>query len=134
AAPQAPGTPVTFTGTAVGCGSPLYEFWILGPGSSTWTVAQAYSSSPTFNWNTTGKPGGTYRFSVWARDASSAGTCNSLGCNDAFVPGFAYALNSPGTAVTALVAPASPQVHGTTIPTNGAAACRPNPLHAFRIL
>ena len=134
AAPQAPGTPVTFTGTAVGCGSPLYEFWILGPGSSTWTVAQAYSSSPTFNWNTTGKPGGTYRFSVWARDASSAGTCNSLGCNDAFVPGFAYALDSPCTAVTASVAPASPQVHGTTITITGNASGCPNALYEFWIL
>jgi hypothetical protein len=29
---------------------------------------------------------GTYRFSVWVRDASSAGiSCNSLGCNDTFV-------------------------------------------------
>ncbi|TMC94428.1 MAG: hypothetical protein E6J05_17185 [Chloroflexi bacterium] len=66
--------------------------WILAPGSSTWTIAQAYSTSATFNWNTTGKAAGTYRFSVWARDATSSGSCNSLGCNDSFVPGTAYVL------------------------------------------
>src|SRR5713226_8919629 len=87
--PSMPGATVTFTGTtSAACPKPLYQFWMVAPGSSTWTVAQAYSTSATFNWNTTGLTGGAYRFSVWVRDASSIGTsCNSLGCNDAFVPG-----------------------------------------------
>jgi len=47
---------------------------------------QAYSTSATFNWNTTALAAGTYRFSVWVRDATSSGiSCNSLGCNDNFV-------------------------------------------------
>jgi hypothetical protein len=55
-------------------------------------LAQAYSPSATFNWTTTGLPAGTYRFSVWVRDASSAGaTSTSLGTFDAFV-GASYTL------------------------------------------
>src|SRR5207245_458160 len=115
--PQAQGTSITFTGSASGCPNPLYQFWILTPGSNTWTIAKAYSTTTTFNWNTTGKAAGTYRFSVWARDSGSAGTsCNSLGCNDAFVPGFGYTLTStPCTGLTASATPASPQPSGTTV-------------------
>jgi hypothetical protein len=55
-------------------------------------IAQAYSASATFNWNTAGLPAGTYRFSVWVRDASSPGaTSTSLGTFDAFV-GASYVL------------------------------------------
>jgi len=80
------------TAVAAGCTSPLYQFWILAPGSSSWTIAQAYSSSATLNWNTTSLAAGIYRFSVWVRDASSAGTnSNSLGSYDNFV-GINYSL------------------------------------------
>ena len=133
--PQARGTAITITGTASGCSSPLYEFWILPPGSSTWTIAQAYSSNATFAWSTTGLPAGTYRYSVWVRDASSSGvSCNSLGCNDAFVPGTAYTLNSPCTAATAATAPGSPQAHGTTVTISGTASGCSNPVYEFWIL
>jgi hypothetical protein len=93
ASPSKSGTAVTFTGSASGCANPLYEFWMLAPGSSTWTMVQAYSSNATFKWNTTGLAVGTYRVSVWVRDAGSAGTsCGSLGCNDAYLPSTAYTL------------------------------------------
>jgi hypothetical protein len=36
-------------------------------------MAQAYSASGTYTWNTTGLAPGTYRFSVWAEDAASGG-------------------------------------------------------------
>jgi hypothetical protein len=86
------GTAVTITGAASGCSNPLYQFWILLPGSSTWTVAQAYSTSATLSWSSTGLPPGTYTFSVWVRDASSAGGAStSLGNFDAFV-GIDYTL------------------------------------------
>jgi hypothetical protein len=81
------GTAVVFTGVATGCGNtPMYQFWILVPGSSTWVIAQGYSTSATFNWTTTGLPAGVYQFSVWVRDSSSSGTnTTSLGNYDAFV-------------------------------------------------
>ena len=134
--PQASGTGVSFTGSAVGCPNPLYQFWTLAPGSSTWTVAQAYSINATFNWNTTGKAAGAYRVSVWVRDASSAGTsCNSLGCDDSFVPGFIYTLTStPCTSVTASAAPNSPQARGTAITITGTASGCSSPLYEFWIL
>ena len=35
-------------------------------------MAQAYSNSASFNWNTNSLAAGSYLFSVWARDASSS--------------------------------------------------------------
>jgi hypothetical protein len=76
---------ITITASASGCTNPRYEFWILAPGGS-WTIAQPYSSTATFGWNTTGLPAGTYSYSVWVRDASSAASY------DAYFPGTAYVL------------------------------------------
>ena len=133
--PQPIGTQVAFTATTTGCASPLYEFWVAAPGSSTWQVAQAYSANATFTWNTTGKAAGAYRFSVWARDARSAGTsCTALGCSDAFVPGFAYTLTPvPCKAVTLSSAPALKATKGTTINFSATASGCPSPRYQFWI-
>ena len=133
---SAPGTGVTVTGSASGCGSPMYQFWMLAPGSGTWSIAQPYSSSATFNWNTTGKAVGTYRLSAWARDSGSTGTsCNSLGCNDSYVPGFVYTLSTtPCTLPTASLSPVSPQVSGTTVTISAGASCGANAQYQFWIL
>jgi hypothetical protein len=77
ASPQTPGTPVTITAVASGCPNPRYQFWILPPGGS-WTIAQPYSSTAAYNWNTTGLAAGTYSYSVWVRDASSAASYDSF--------------------------------------------------------
>jgi hypothetical protein len=45
---------------------------MLPPGGI-WTLVRAYATSPTFKWSSTGKPVGSYRFSVWARNAASPG-------------------------------------------------------------
>src|SRR6266480_886114 len=77
--PQPSGTSITFTATSTGCPNPLYQFWILPPGSSTWQIEQPYSSSTTFVWDTTGLAPGGYLYTAWARDQSSTGTqCNYL--------------------------------------------------------
>ena len=94
ASPAAVGTTVTLTATATGCPnpSPVYQFWVLAPGATSWTVVQAYSTSNTFSWTTTGKAAGTYQVAVWVRDASSAGAnSNSFGTWDGFSSG-QYAL------------------------------------------
>jgi len=126
--PSTPGTAVKFTGSAFGCSNPLYEFWILAPGGS-WTIMQAYSTSATFNWNTTGLAGGSYLYSVWVRDAaSSAGY-------DAFFPGTAYALTSSTCAsVSASAAPPSPSISGTAVTITGAALGCANARYEFWIL
>ncbi len=94
ASTTAVGTAVTFTATATGCAnpSPVYQFWVLAPGASSWTVAQPYSTSSTFSWSTTGKAPGAYQVAVWARDASSAGAAgNTFGSWDVFTSN-AYSL------------------------------------------
>jgi len=79
------GNPVTLTPQAFGCPNPQFQFWMLAPGSSSWVKVQAYGVGSTYDFVTTGKAKGTYQFSVWARDVTSAGTSgNSLGRWDAY--------------------------------------------------
>src|SRR5204863_237939 len=68
APPQVPGATITFTATSTGCAQPLYQFWVLRPGSTTWQILQPYSSSNTFSCNTSGLAPGAYLYTVWARD------------------------------------------------------------------
>jgi hypothetical protein len=83
--PSASGTTVTVTATASGCTNPVYHFGLLAPGATTYVLAQDYSTSGTYTWNTTGLAPGQYRFSVWARDAgSSGGEGNSAGRWDTY--------------------------------------------------
>jgi hypothetical protein len=70
------GTTVTITGAATGCPNPRYEFFVLPPGGS-WMLLQGYTANATLTWSTAGKPPGSFRFSVWARDASSGGVNGS---------------------------------------------------------
>jgi spore germination protein YaaH len=133
ASPQATGAQIRVTGAASGCPNPLYEFWILPPGGS-WALAQAYSSSPTFNWTTSGLPAGSYRFSVWARDASSPGTFgNSPNRYDAF-SAFQYLLTHGCSAMSASASPASTASVGTPVSITGSATGCSNPLYEFWIL
>ena len=83
--PSTRGTTVQLTATGSGCADPLFEFWMLAPGSNTWQLMQGYSSNGILTWKTTsGMAPGLYHFSVWARDASSKGTSgDSLGRWDA---------------------------------------------------
>jgi hypothetical protein len=50
---------------------------MLPPGG-TWTLVKAYSTSATFTWNSTNQPAGSYRFSVWARDAGSSSSYDAF--------------------------------------------------------
>jgi spore germination protein YaaH len=122
---QASGGQVVLTATSSGCATPLYEFWVLPPGSSTWQVAQGWWPSPTFNWDTTGKPTGAYRFGVWARDANSGATY------DSFV-GITYSVTPVScSSVTASATPPSPGASGTQVTITGVAAGCSNPQYEF---
>ncbi len=126
--PQPSGTQVRLTATAGLCPNPLYEFWIQNPGSD-WQVAQPYSPSATYNWNTTGKPAGSYGFVVWAKDASSPVNY------DTFSSVVTYTL-AP-RACTAAGVSASPTVSamaGATVTITGSASGCPNPSYEFWIL
>jgi hypothetical protein len=71
--PQNSGTPVVFTASFSGCSTPsqLYEFWMRAASQSSWQLVQAYSSSATYNWNSTGAAAGGVYFGVWVKDATS---------------------------------------------------------------
>jgi len=129
----APGTQVVFNATATGCPNPLYQFWILPPGSAGWQIARPYSTGSTFSWSTSGLAAGTYLYTVWARDSSSAGTgCGSLGCSDAYFPAAAYALGTdPCSSVSELAVGASPQAAGSTIMFTASAVGCSRPLYQF---
>jgi hypothetical protein len=77
------GTHVTITGTASGCTSanPRYEFWMRAASQSAWQLVQGYSTSATFDWNSTGAAPGTVYFGVWVKDAASS---KSLDANSSF--------------------------------------------------
>jgi spore germination protein YaaH len=134
ASPQVSGVPVNLTATSGNCSNPLYEFWLLAPGG-TWTLAQPYSASTTFSWATTRKPAGTYRFSVWARDAQSRGTFGSPPNTYDTFSAFDYTLTTaPCNSMTASSSPAGTTSVGTTVTITGAASGCPNPLYEFWIL
>lgn len=128
------GMTVAITGNATGCSNPLYELWILSP-NGVWTLVHGYSTTATFNWPTTGKPAGSYRFSVWARDAGSSGTSGAVpNTYDAFIA-FQYSLSTaPCTGLTASSAPPSTADVATTVTITGSATGCPNPLYEFWLL
>jgi hypothetical protein len=125
------GTPVTVTGTASGCPNPRYEFWLRTPGGA-WSLARGYATSNTFVLSTAGRGAGTYRFSVWARDASSSGSNGTAPYTyDAF-QAFDYTLTiTPCTGMSASAVPASTAPRGTTIAVTGSASGCSNPLYEF---
>jgi hypothetical protein len=136
ASPTFVGTAVTVTATG-GCPdlSPQYEFWILAPGATTYQLGQAYSTNPVFNWSTAGLGAGTYRFSIWVRDANSTGISgNQFGTWDWYNI-MDYTLRSTAcSALSASASPASPQAVGTSVAVGALAANCPNPVYQFWVL
>ena len=126
--PQLAGTTITITATAAaGCSSPQYEFWTQPPGGA-WTVAQAYSPSATFSWNTTGLTAGNFHYSVWVRNAGSGASY------DAYFPGTIYTLTSNAcSGVSASASPPSTATSGTTVTITAAATGCPNARYEFWI-
>jgi len=135
ASPEMVGTTITFTGNVTGCPNPRFQFWVMNPGSAKWQLAHDYSTSALLSWNTTGKGAGTYRFSVWARDASSAGVyANGMGTYDAFNNSRYFSLTTGCPAVSVSAAPASPSTRGTPVTLTASAPGCPNPSYEFWVL
>jgi hypothetical protein len=136
--PSSAGTPVKVTATASGCtnAGPLYQFWLLAPGGSSYQLAQAYSANNIWNWNTTGLVPGTYNISVWAKDAQSTGLSgNPSGRWDAYF-NFQFVITGPScSAVGASPSPSSPRAAGTPVVVTATASCtNPSPLFQFWVL
>jgi hypothetical protein len=138
ASPQPTGTAVQFMASSTACPGPQYEFWMLAPGTTAYQLLQAYSSSNTFPWSTTGLATGTYTLVIWVRDVDSAGTYgNQFGRWDAYAI-LPYTLGARVCtgAVNASASPASPAGVGTsvTITANASGCPDPNPLYQFWVL
>jgi N-acetylmuramoyl-L-alanine amidase len=68
--PQVHGAVVVLTGSATCAGTPEYRFWVRDA-TGKWTIAQDYSPSNTFSWDTTTLPPGTYGLEVDVRNQGS---------------------------------------------------------------
>ena len=134
-APQPMGTIVQLTAASMNCGSALYQFWVLAPGSTRWQVAQAFSSSPTLTWDTASRVPGTYLFSIWARESGGAGLAgNSLGRWDSYATtsfNVTSVPETPCTSVNASSSPVSPQLSGSAITISTSIVGCANPRYAF---
>lgn len=127
ASPQAVGTAVTFTAAAAPCSAPLYQYWVLAPGGA-WTVAQPYSSSGVFNWNTTGLAAGTYQVAVWAKQTGSTA---AFEWSNQLAYTLTTATGGACNAVSESAAPTSPQARGATIHVTAQASGCPTPQYQF---
>jgi hypothetical protein len=128
------GGTVTITATGSGCGNPLYHFAVMAPGSTTYQLAQDYSTSPSYTWNTSGLAPGAYRFSVWVKDASSGGAFgNSSGRWDAYNNDTLYTLSSC-SALSVTVSPGSSSARGTTVTVTAKASGCSSPVYHFALL
>jgi hypothetical protein len=116
ASPATIGTPVTYTAAASGgSGSYEYMFLLRAPGGALSPV-QAYSSTPTWNWNTAGAVAGTYQVVVRARNAGSTKSYETFQSTS-------YALTfPPASSVTLTPSPASPATIGTPVTYTAAAS------------
>ena len=130
---QGSGTHVTITGAASGCtnSNPLYQFVMRPASQSNWQVVQAYTTSPTYSWNSTGAATGTVYFGVWTKDASSPAAYDAV----ASTP---VAVNPVSCGSVTITASPTSAAHGTgaqvTFTAVAAGCTDPNPLYEFWFL
>ena len=67
---QPVGTSVAFTASSTDCSAARYQFLVQAPGGP-WRVVQAFSSTRTFTWDTTGLAAGDYQVAVWVQATGS---------------------------------------------------------------
>lgn len=114
--PQVQGTLVAFTGTASGgSGTYEYQFWYRPAGSPAFTMAQDYTSSSLFIWDTAFASPGSYEWKVFARNAGSTVSAGSEILTYTLSP-------PPASAVSLSASPLSPQFQGTSVTYTGTAS------------
>ena len=129
ASPQNTGTMVTVT-AAASCsgGTPEYQFTLLPPNSSTYVLLQDWSTTATYNWDTTSLTPGNYRILVYTRAAGNLASDSS--------GSLAYKLNTSSiggacTAVSGSVSPTAPVAAGTMVTISATASGCTMPEYAF---
>lgn len=68
--PLTRGPSVTLTATALGCVTPVYEYWLQYPNGA-WHMLRSFDANP-WTWNTSAFPKGTYTVHVWANTSGAA--------------------------------------------------------------
>lgn len=126
ASPHAPGTTITYTGSATTCPTPRFKYWLLKPGG-TWTMQRDFGDA-AWSWNTTGLAPGTYQVGVWARQPGTAKAYDSFGITT-FVLGVNNCVSAGSSAGTA-----APQPKGTTITFTAASTGCASPKYQFWLL
>lgn len=135
APPQQSGSTVQFSASASGCPTPEYEFWILSPGATMYTLLQPYSTSATATWSSAGNGPGAYRINVWVRDATSLGVYgNAYGGWDAYNASYVYGLASGCPSVTESSTPAATATAGSAVTFTASAPGCSSPQYEFWIL
>ena len=128
------GTAVTVAAHATGCRNPVYQFSVMQPGSSTYQIAQPYSTAATLSWKTAGLVPGAYRFSVLARNADGTGVFgNSTARWDSYNNNTVFSLKSC-TSVSVTTSPTSPAGIGTAITVSAHASGCAHPEYHFAVL
>jgi hypothetical protein len=109
APPQPIGATINFTASASGCSSPQYQFWKRAPGGA-WTIAQPYGAGNTWQFDTTGKPGGNYQLGVWVKETGSTRSYDSF-----FISTYALTSSSACLVETVTAGSSSPQAVGSSV-------------------
>jgi hypothetical protein len=68
---QPVGTAISFAAGSGGCPNPQYQFFVQLLNGS-WSMQRAFSTDPTWTWNTTGLAPGTYTVRVWANQVGDS--------------------------------------------------------------
>ena len=76
------GSPNVIASGVTGCASPLYQFYLRSPGSSSFVIVQAYSAAAQYTFNTAPSSRGAYTFLVLARDANSTAALDTYAETD----------------------------------------------------
>lgn len=101
---------VTVSAEAIGGGatnSYEYKFWLKTP-TAAWTVVQNYSTTPSWTWNTSALPAGTYFVQVDIRNVGSTVTRDAAKV-------LTYVLAPPASAANLVANPTSPRPVGTLV-------------------
>jgi hypothetical protein len=96
------GSTVAFSATSSGCSNPQYEYWVQFLDGS-WSMQRAFSTDPTWSWNTSGLGPGAYTVHVWANQTGdSTALGEAIGSSTVTLSGCTSASLSPASASATL--------------------------------
>jgi hypothetical protein len=125
ASPQQRGAQLVLTAGSSTCAAPRYEFWVRYPNGS-WVMKRSFSSSPSWSWDTSAYPAGTYTIHVWVNQAGSATTTwQSLAALD-----FTIDPSAPCTSA-GLAPPTASQAAGSAIAFTASSSGCPYPRYEY---